>query len=140
MATGSLVDEQILGLFHALSRTPFRLRLAVLHGVPLHADKLEAWANRFPDKLAQAEAIYARLSGYSDKLEVEIHGTLAHKLAELQGLSDAQLEALDRQRQDERIKALGSGVTLSPATPEGKGSGLPPAPLLASGIPPDGRP
>ena len=135
MATGSLVDEQILGQFHALSRKPFRIRLAVLHGIPLNAEKLEVWANRFPDKLAQAEAIYARLSGYSDKLEVEIHGTLAHKLAELQGLSDAQLEALDRQRQAERL-ALGSGVTLSPATPAGKGpiSITPPGATLAKDL------
>jgi len=139
VATGSLLDAQLLDQFHAMSRAPFRDELARLMRIPKSRKAFRTWANKSPDRWAQAVAIFARLGGYSDKTEVEIHGTLAHKLAELQGLSDAQLEALDRQRQDERIKALGSGVTLSPATPDGKGSGLPAAPPHPPGSTPDAR-
>jgi len=131
MATGSLIDDELLSSFHALSRTPFRIRLAKLHGIPLHPAKLEAWANRFPDKLAQAEAIYARLAGFTDKQEVTITGLVGFA-AKLQGMSDAEAEAMLMQQAQQAMQAqqpamLGTGVTLSPSTP------TPKAPALASG-------
>ena len=115
-----------------LSRDPFRARLAEWLDAPHDRDAFAAWLKKAPDRWAQGLAILARLSGYSEKLEVQHSGSIAALVLELQGLSDAQLEA----RQTERLKALGSGVTLSPATSEGKGSvSIPPEhATLATGL------
>ena len=70
-----------------MSRSPFmdKLSQALDHGPDDAA--ITALANRNPDRYAQYIAIFARLAGYTDKLEVE--ATFTHSVA---AMSDAELE------------------------------------------------
>ena len=47
---------------------------------------LRSWMLRHPDRAAQAQAIFARLAGYTEKLEIKSSGQT------LDALSDAELE------------------------------------------------
>ncbi len=68
-----------------MSRSPFmdKLAQALDHGPSDEA--ITAIANRNPDRYAQYVAIFARLAGYSDKLEVE-------STVSINSMSDAELE------------------------------------------------
>lgn len=91
MATG-LLATQLLEQFQAMSRAPFRDELARLMKIPRSPKAYRAWANRFPDRHAQAVAIYARLAGYSERIEVE-HTGLLGLVAQVKAMSDSELEA-----------------------------------------------
>jgi hypothetical protein len=74
----------------AQSRGPFRRTLAKhLRAAEATPDAaLQAFAEKHPDRHAQSAAIYGRLSGYTEKLEVDTH--VAIQIAQL---SDMELEA-----------------------------------------------
>jgi hypothetical protein len=75
----------------AQSRGPFRRTLAKhLRAAEATPDTaLRTFAEKHPDRLAQSAAIYGRLSGYTEKLEVDTH--VAMQIAQL---SDAELNAM----------------------------------------------
>lgn len=74
----------------AQSRGPFRRTLAKhLRAAEATPDAaLQAFAEKHPDRHAQSAAIYGRLSGYTEKLEVDTR--LAVQIAQL---SDGELSA-----------------------------------------------
>lgn len=106
MATGSLLHDQELARYHAsidaLRRDIFTGPLARLLAIQPSDEKLQEFANKAPDRLAQAVAIYARCRGYSERIEVEQTGLLGFAV-KLQGLSDAELEAMHAARQRARV-------------------------------------
>ena len=71
-----------------LSRRPFRRFLARLLANAPTDQAIADQAEKHPDRWGQTSAMFARMSGYTDKLEVE--GSLNLKI---QGLSDSELEA-----------------------------------------------
>ena len=56
-----------------MSREPFKDFLANLLGAAPDAETLKEWAQKSPDRFAQALAIAGRLSGYTEKAEVVNH-------------------------------------------------------------------
>jgi hypothetical protein len=90
-----------------MSRQPFRDALATLLGCSPSEDAIKAFAERFPDRWAQAVAIMGRLSGYHEKLQVD-----TNMLSEIQNLSDSQLmtrlQEVDRQLAEHRDARNGS--------------------------------
>jgi hypothetical protein len=78
----------------ALGREPFIEQLAewLQHwsdalSAPESPKALQAWMLKHPDRAAQAQAIFGRLAGYTEKLEVR-----TDRYAALDALSDAELE------------------------------------------------
>ena len=134
-APTGLTPEEGQALQTHLQRTFTERSGAIAHRMLAAFERLEdadwdAAAKKAPDRHWQGLTQAAKLAGLAqpDRIDISLTGLVR----ELQDMSDAQLEA----RQAERIKALGSGVTLSPATPEGKGPGTP-SPTdatLASGL------
>ena len=116
MASGSLIDGSLRAQITQLSRDPFRDVLAQLLGVKLTPEALDAFANKSPDRWAQAVVQFAKPAGYTERLEVNHSGGIMALVAEVQAMSDAQLEA--------RVE---HGVTRSPAThpPKALASGSP---------------
>lgn len=72
-----------------LSREPFRDVLERLLGAEPSAEKVRGFAEKYPDRWAQACAIFGRLGGYHEKAQVSHHHT--HAMIELTQLSDAEL-------------------------------------------------
>jgi hypothetical protein len=56
-------------------------------GTPDAPRELQTWMRKHPDRAAQAQAIFGRLAGYTERLEVRTDRTAA-----LDALSDAELE------------------------------------------------
>jgi hypothetical protein len=78
-----------LGLLRTYSRDPFRKVLAKwLKNGPTDED-IQAQAKKHPDRWAQGTAMLGKLSGFSDRLEVDVSGELHH----VHHLSDLELEA-----------------------------------------------
>ena len=84
-----------------LSRGPFREVMARFLDCAPSDSAIAEQAEKHPDRWAQSAAIIARLSGYTEKLEVE--GSIVHKISDL---SDSALL--------ERIKALATQVENGP--------------------------
>lgn len=118
--------EQLLGL----DRLPFTDQLAewleawrsALSGADA-PKQLEAWMLKHPDRAAQAQAIFARLAGYTEKLEIR------STAGSLDALSDAELEREVGRRfglEPEQLRALAAKpvarlATGAPTlTPEGE--------------------
>ncbi len=72
-----------------LSREPFRDVLERLLGAEPSPEKVREFAEKYPDRWAQACAIFGRLGGYHEKAQVSHHHT--HAMIELTTLSDAEL-------------------------------------------------
>ncbi len=72
-----------------LSRQPFQEILATLLKTKPDVKSLRKFARDFPDRWAQAVAIFSRISGYADKSVVEHN--FYHWLVEL---SDAELQSI----------------------------------------------
>ena len=72
----------------ARSRDPFRDILTSMLASEPTPEAVHEFANRFPDRWAQAVAIFARLSGFSEKVEIEENVFL-----DVGRLSDADLAA-----------------------------------------------
>ena len=54
-----------------MSRQPFRDLLAMILGCPPDEESLRAYAKRCPDRWGQLAAIFARLTGFTEKIQVE---------------------------------------------------------------------
>ena len=80
------MPSRILDELDAKSRGPFRRRLAVCLETFPTPEALQAFANKHPDRHAQTLAILARLSGFSDKIEID-----ARLALDLHSMSDAEL-------------------------------------------------
>jgi len=72
----------------AFSREPFSVELARFLCASPDAKHLKEWAEKYPDKWANAVAALAKLAGYSEKIEIDRTGSIHH----LESLSDAHLE------------------------------------------------
>jgi hypothetical protein len=64
------MPAQILAELEAMRRDPFRRELRDLLEVPPSRDALQRFADKTPDRRAQAIAIMGRLSGYSEDIKV----------------------------------------------------------------------
>ena len=71
--------------------------------------RLRDWMLKHPDRAAQAQAIFARLAGYTEKLEVRTGATL-------DSLSDAELEREVSRRLNLPIEQL-RALAARPVTP-----------------------
>ncbi len=72
-----------------LSREPFRDVLERLLGAEPSPEKVREFAEKYPDRWAQACAIFGKLGGYHEKMAVDHSHTL--NVVELMQLSDAEL-------------------------------------------------
>ena len=68
---------------------------------------LSTFGERQPDRHAQATAIYARLAGYTEKLDVQMDASVG--MIDFNKLSDSELYAKILQLREENQKALGAG-------------------------------
>ena len=100
--------EDIEKQLDARSRGPFRRVLAKLLANAPSEEAISKQAEAHPDRWGQTTAMIARLSGYTEKLELE--GSID---LHIQSLSDSALERLvmDLQRQ---LDTQSSGTTLEP--------------------------
>ncbi len=87
---------EVAAALRAYSREPFHDILASLLAAQPDPEAVKEFARKYPDRWAQAVAIFGRLAGFSEKIKVETNITL--KVA---GMSDAGL--LDRL---EQVRAL----------------------------------
>ena len=78
--------DELREQFTAFSREPFVDILSHLVGCAPTEERLQEFANEYPDKWASACLTFSRLVGYNDKLE--IHGNVA---IEIHSMGDAQL-------------------------------------------------
>lgn len=69
------------------SRRPFRAIMARILECAPSPEAIALQAERYPDRWGQLAAMFAKLSGYSDKLEIE--GSMSLKINDL---SDSELE------------------------------------------------
>ena len=90
-------ESSISAALHARSREPFTDVLTALIGARPDPKALKFFAVRYLHKWAQAVAIFARLAGYHEKMEVK--GNIA---LDISGMSDAELM--------ERLAHLEGGV------------------------------
>ncbi len=91
-------ESSISAALHARSREPFTDVLAALIGALPDPKAMQFFANRYPNKWAQAVAIFAKLAGYHDKMEVK--GIIAVNVSMM---SDSQL--LEKLSENERQMA-----------------------------------
>lgn len=78
----SLADD-----LEAMSRAPFKRMLALILGVQPSRSALQKFANKSPDRWAQAVSILGGLAGYERGVEMQVN------LFSVRQLSDAQLLA-----------------------------------------------
>lgn len=106
-----------------MSREPFRALLAELIEAKPTKDNVRIFAEKYPDRWAQAVTQVAKLAGYSERIDVHASG-LAGLVQELLGLSDADLYARAQEHGAARSldalppKGLAAGPTDAPAPPE----------------------
>jgi hypothetical protein len=79
-------ESSISAALHARSREPFTNVLVALIGAKPNPKAMKFFADRYLHKWAQAVAIFAKLAGYHDKMEVK--GTIALGIS---GMSGAEL-------------------------------------------------
>ncbi len=77
---------EVAAALRAYSREPFHDILASLLAAQPDPEAVKEFARKYPDRWAQAVAIFGRLAGFSEKIKVETNITL--KVA---GMSDAGL-------------------------------------------------
>lgn len=91
------MPSKLLGAIEALDREPFRRGLADAVTIRIPPDKLQAFAEKAPDRYAQYLIILAKLNGYGDRVDLGLQTsggardlvTLARQLNEM---SDLELE------------------------------------------------
>ena len=79
--------EAILRDVEALVRGPMQRHLATLLGIEHSPQALQAFADKYPDRYAQAVAIWARMCGYSEAPALTVN-----LYAKVSSLSDSELE------------------------------------------------
>ncbi len=82
--------EDLLPHMHNLSREPFQEVMALCLSAAPTPENLVAFAQDYPDRWANMCAIFAKLSGFSDKVD---HSHAHLHLHQIQQMSDAQLYA-----------------------------------------------
>ncbi len=95
--------EKIRGEVELMSRSPFRNLLADLLECAPDKDSLRAFAQKSPDRWAQAIAIAGRLAGYTEKTETDV--SVEINIASIKAMSDSQLIA-ELAAAEARLKAL----------------------------------
>ncbi len=104
-----LDGDEIAGAISRLSREPFQEVLTLLLEARPDRDAVHQFAKKYPDRWAQAMAIFARLGGYHDKLEIDASVTV-----NVSRLSDMELiEQLAEV--DEKLATLDAGVRKLPS-------------------------
>jgi hypothetical protein len=104
-----------------LLRRPFRRELARILGCAPTDAAIVKFSRRFPDRWGQLVAIFGRLAGYSERLEVEAN--LAHQI---NTLSDAEviarLEAIELElgKQSRALPGAGASEHIENTEPSGK--------------------
>lgn len=63
-------NSQVLTEIENYSRQPFQRTLAAMLGCEPTPEKIKRFADKWPDRWGQLVAIFARLSGFSEKTEV----------------------------------------------------------------------
>jgi len=100
-----------------LSRAPFQQCLTDLMEAKPAIEDLKKFSSKSSDRWSQAAAIMGRLSGYTEKLQVDVN---ANVNLWIQQASDQELLA--------KLQRLRSAIDVSPDTPykpdEGNGKGL----------------
>lgn len=91
-------SEDILREVQNLLRSPFQTELSKILVCSPDRESIRAFANKYPDRWAQAVAIMSRLSGYSDKLELT--GSLSVE-AKTRTMSDMELDEEIKRREKE---------------------------------------
>ena len=82
-----LTGDEVRDHLENSSRRPFREVLARFLECAPSDEAIAAQAEAHPDRWSQSLAIVARLSGYTEKLEIE--GSISHNI---NGLSDLELQ------------------------------------------------
>lgn len=82
------LDPVVFDSIQRHDREVFKKQLAVIANRRINIKQFNKWADKFPDRWVMMMANLARLSGYSDKVELEINGTIHHVMM----LPDATLE------------------------------------------------
>ena len=88
LKTPTIHEKELLDKITVLSREPFSEILALFLDAKPNRKSVNESANKSPDRYAQSVAVFARLAGYSDKLEIE--ASVSHNM---KSLSDATLRA-----------------------------------------------
>ncbi len=81
-----LDPEETLRLIEQYDRTPFQRALANHVAIQPSDEALQTFADKYPDRHAQAITMYSRLSGYADAPTINVSIQ-----AKVQALGDAQL-------------------------------------------------
>ena len=107
--------NMVSSALHARSREPFTDILACIIAAEPDLEAIKAFANRYPNKWAQAVQIFAHLAGYHDKLQVNSDITLG-----VLQMSDAELMVRLAEAQA-RLEDLGGEnvIPLPPAKRDG---------------------
>lgn len=88
--------EQLREHIERSYRAPFKDVLATMMQCRPDAINIFQWANEHPDRWANAVAVFAKLAGYHEKIEIEEHKHLhVHELSDaelLQRLSEMRAE------------------------------------------------
>ena len=80
--------ETVYAKLRQYSREPFQATLAEMFAAMPDGERLAEWATEYPDRFFAALGALSRMSGFSDKLEIDQNLTL-----DVSGMSDSQLEA-----------------------------------------------
>lgn len=105
-----LSPDDIYDALTQLVRSPFRDVLTQLLSCAPTSDSIRDFADKHPDRWAQAIAIFGRLAGYNEHLTVTADITAIHRVS---SMSDSDLEAA--------IKALGASpiIDVKPVSSDG---------------------
>ena len=91
--------DEIISELEGMSRSPFLHVLADILECKPDLEEMQAFANKNPDRWAQAVSVFARLSGFHDKLDithnVHVRITQMGDAELLQRLEELQREMID---------------------------------------------
>jgi hypothetical protein len=96
------------------SREPFRKALMdYLQGNP-NVDEIKAFSKRYPDRHAQSCAIFARLAGYSEKVQIDIEKNI-HLW--IKNASDMELIQKNNELEKELAEMKARSIDITPTEP-----------------------
>lgn len=112
-AQRSLSGERVFNALLAVDREPFRALLEEMIGGRPSVAAIAEWAEKNPDRWAQAVGIFARLTGYDFKGTMTHEHT--HKHLHLHTMSDSELET-----EIARMREPGAGAGAEGAVVDGE--------------------
>ena len=92
-AVNQTSPDEIYASLQRYSRDPFKGILATALQCQPTTKEMQAFATKSPDRWAQLVAIFARLSGFTDQLDVQVN-----VMQTLDTMSDAELNQLIEQK------------------------------------------